>query len=389
MSLKPIVVAGLLIVGIIVLLGCGSGAKPETIKIGVAGPLTGSQSKMGTDVLNGAKLAVEQWNAKGGVLGKQIEIVDRDDEAKEPMAKTVAYELIDANVVGIIGHFNSGCTIPASEDYYRNNIPMITPSATNPKVTERKDPKTGEYYWNIFRVCGRDDVQGERAARFALDKLKVQRVAVMHDKTAYGQGLADYFKKAIEKSGKPEYVVYYGGFDDKEKNFKPYLSTVQEKNPDVLFFGGIYHQAGLLALQMRDIGMKAIFISGDGVIDPEFLKTAGKSAEGSYLTFSELLPFAKGIYDKFPGVRKFMEDYQAQFGQPGPYSIYAYDAANILLSGIEKANSTEGKKIADTIRANEHDSCLGKISFDNKGDILGSFYAIWVVKDGDFYFVEK
>ena len=144
MSLKPIVVVSLLIFGIMVLSDCGSGAKPETIKIGVAGPLTGSQSKMGTDVLNGAKLAVEQWNAKGGVLGKTIEIIDRDDEAKEPMAKTVAYELIDAKVVGIIGHFNSGCTIPASEDYYRNDIPIITPSSTNPRVTERKDPKTGE-----------------------------------------------------------------------------------------------------------------------------------------------------------------------------------------------------------------------------------------------------
>jgi branched-chain amino acid transport system substrate-binding protein len=387
--LKHTVVIGLLIFGIISLLGCGSGAKPETIKIGVAGPLTGSQSKMGTDVLNGAKLAVEQWNAKGGILGKKIEIVERDDEAKEPMAKTVANELIDAKVVGIIGHFNSGCTIPASEDYYRNNIPMITPSSTNPKVTERKDKKTGDYYWNIFRVCGRDDTQGERAARFALEKLKAQRIAVMHDKTAYGQGLADYFKKAIENLGKPEYVVYYGGFDNKEKNFKPYLSTVQEKNPEVLFFGGIYDQAGLLALQMRDIGMKAIFISGDGVIDPEFLKTAGKSAEGSYLTFAELLPFAKDVYEKFPSVKKFNEQYQAKFGQAGPYSVYSYDATNILLSGIEKANNTEGRKIADAIRANEHNSSLGKIRFDNKGDIIGSFYAIWVVKDGEFYFVEK
>ncbi|MFH1226437.1 MAG: branched-chain amino acid ABC transporter substrate-binding protein [Planctomycetota bacterium] len=379
----------------VVLLGCGS--KSDTVKIGVAGPLTGEQSKMGTDVLHGVQLAVDEWNAKGGLWGKtiggmpnkKIEIVQRDDEAKEQQAKTVAEELINAGVVGIIGHFNSGCTIPASETYYRNGVPIITPSSTNPKVTERKDAKTGESYWNVFRVCGRDDVQGERAARYVIEKLKAQRVVVIHDKTAYGQGLANYFKATIEKLGKPENIVYYGGFDAKERNFRPYLSAVQEKNPDVVYFGGIYNQAGLLVLQMRDLGINVPFLSGDGVIDPEFLKTAGKSAEGSCLTFAELLPFAAGIYEKFPAAKKFNEEYQSKFGQAGPYSVYAYDAANILISSIQKANSTDGKKIADVIHKDEHDCCIGKIRFDQKGDIIGSFYVIWEVKNGDFSFVEK
>lgn len=374
----------LIIGGILVgLFGCGSGAKIETIKIGVAGPMTGSQSKMGMDIINGANLAVQQWNAKGGVMGKKIEIIERDDEAKEQMAKTVAYELINAGVVGIIGHFNSGCTLPASDEYYRSGIPIITPSSTNPYVTERKG------YWNVFRICGRDDVQGERAARYAIEKLKAQRLVVLHDKTAYGEGLANYFKKAIEKLGKPEYVVYYGGFANNERNFRPYLSTIQEKNPDAVFFGGIYDQAGLLVLQMRDMGLKVPFISGDGVIDPEFTKTAGKSADNSFLTFPELLPFAPDVYEKFPIAKKFNEDYQSKFGQVGPYSIYSYDAANILLNGIQKANSTDGKKIAEAIRNSEHDCAMGKIKFDAKGDILGSFYGIWEVKDGTFHFVEK
>ena len=364
------------------LLGCGASAKSDVIKIGVAGPLTGSQAKMGADIFNGVKLAVAQWNAKGGVLGKKIEIVGRDDEAKEPQAKTVAFELINAGVVGVIGHFNSGCTIPASEEYFRSKVPIITPSSTNPYVTDRK-------HWNIFRICGRDDAQGERAAQYAVEKLKVQRAVVLHDKTAYGEGLAGCFKKAVEKLAKPGTVVYHGGIDKSETNFKPLLSTIKETNPDSVFFGGIYDQAGLLVLQMRDMGINIPFISGDGVIDPEYLKTAGKSADNSFLTFPELLPFARGIYDKFPEARKFNDEYAAKFGTPGPYSLYAYDAANILISSIHKAGTTDGEKLAEAIHTNEHNCCMGKIKFDDKGDILGSFYAIWTVKDGTFEFVEK
>ncbi|MBI5359038.1 MAG: branched-chain amino acid ABC transporter substrate-binding protein [Planctomycetes bacterium] len=386
--IKRLLSAVLAVVSLIIITGCG-GNSQETIKIGVAGPLTGNQSKMGADVLNGVKLAVDQWNARGGVLGKKIEIIQRDDEAKEQTAKTVALELINANVVGIIGHFNSGCTLPASENYFHSGIPMITPSATNPYVTERKDEKTGQTYWNVFRVCGRDDVQGERAARYVMEKIKAQRIAVVHDKTAYGQGLADYFKTAVEKAGNSEHIVYYGGFSQQEKNFKPYLTTIQEKNPEVIFFGGMYDQGGLFAIQMHDMGIKAVLVSGDGVIDPEFLKTAGPSAEGSILTFAELLPFASDVYEKFPTVKKFNEEYKAKYGQPGPYSIYSYDAANILIDSIQKANSTEGKKIADAIRNNEHECSLGKIKFNEKGDIDGSFYVIWEVKNGEFKFVEK
>lgn len=386
--IKQLLSAVLAIVSLIVITGCG-GNSEETIKIGVAGPLTGNQSKMGADVLNGVKLAVDQWNAKGGVLGKKIEIIQRDDEAKEQTAKTVALELINANVVGIIGHFNSGCTLPAADDYYHSGIPMITPSATNPYITERKDEKSGQTYWNVFRVCGRDDVQGERAARYVMEKIKAQRIAVVHDKTAYGQGLSDYFKTAVEKSGHPEQIVYYGGFSQQEKNFKPYLTTIQEKNPEVIFFGGMYDQGGLFAIQMHDMGIKAVLVSGDGMIDPEFIKTAGPSAEGSILTFAELLPFASDVYEKFPTVKKFNEEYKAKFDQPGPYSIYSYDAANILISSIQKANSTEGRKIADAIRNNEHECSLGKIKFNEKGDIDGSFYVIWEVKNGEFKFVEK
>ncbi len=358
--------------------GCGNGDKPkeDVIKLGVAGPLTGGQSKMGTDVLNGAQLAVDEWNARGGLLGKKIVVVKQDDEANEQLARSVANTLVNENVVGVIGHFNSGCTIPASDVYKEAGIPMITPSATNPYVTGRK-------LFNVFRVCGRDDVQGKVAADYVVDVLKAKRVAILHDKTAYGQGLADYFKKRVEEILGADAVVYYGGFPNKESNFRPYLTPMAEKNPDVYFFGGIYDQAGPLVVQAKDMGITAPLVSGDGVIDPEFLKTARTHADGSFLTFADFLPFEPD-YEKYPDAKKFTEEYRKKFGTPGPYSLYAYDAANILLAGIQNAGGTDGNKVAEAIRDVEHGTALGKVKFDEKGDIAGSFYIMWVVKDGKF-----
>jgi len=355
---------------------CGT-KKDETIRIGVGGPITGGQAKMGADILNGVNLAVEQWNAKGGVLGKKIEVVARDDEANPPTAKNIAYDLMNQNVVGVIGHFNSGCTRPASDVYKEMGVPMITPSSTDPFVTDRK-------YFNVFRVCGRDDVQGPVAADYAIDVMKAKRIAALHDKTSYGEGLANAFRKRVEARLGAEAFVYWGGFPDKESNFKPYLTAMADKNPEAYFFGGIYNQAGPLVVQSKDMGIQATFISGDGVIDPVFLKTAGKCAEGSLLTFADFSP-TEPDFEKYPLAKPFVEGYRTKFQTPpGPYSVYAYDAANILLAAIEKAGSTDGKTVSDAIRSMEHTTSLGKIHFDEKGDIKESFYVVWVVKDGKF-----
>lgn len=348
----------------------------DVIKIGVAGPLTGGQSKMGSDVLNGAQLAVDEWNERGGVLGRKIVIVKQDDEANEQLARSVANTLVNERVVGVIGHFNSGCMIPASDVYKEAGIPVITPSATNPYVTDRG-------YFNVFRVCGRDDVQGQVAAEYVVDVLGCRRIAVLHDKTAYGEGLARYFKETVEKKLGKEAIVYYGGFSNKESNFRPFLTAMAAENPEIYFFGGIYDQAGPLVVQAKDMGITIPLVSGDGVIDPEFLKTAREHAEGTFLTFADFLPFAPD-YEKYPEARKFTERYEEKFGTPGPYSLYAYDATNILLAGIQMAGSTDGRKISDAIRNTEHSTALGKIRFDEKGDIAGSFYIMWEVKDGAF-----
>jgi branched-chain amino acid transport system substrate-binding protein len=351
------------------ILNCFGGCSQQeaVIKIGVAGPMTGGQAKMGTDMLQSVELAVEEWNNHGGLLGKKIVIVKRDDEAKEQQAKSVAYELASEGVVGVIGHFNSGCTIPASEVYKEHMIPMITPSATNPYVTDRG-------HLNIFRVCGRDDQQGKVAAEFAVNTLKAKKCAVLHDKTQYGQGLADEFKKAL---GNRAEVVYYGGFSKEELNFKPYLTKVKEMNPDLWFFGGIYDQAGPLVVQAREVGLTAPFMSGDGVIDPVFLQAAGVAAEGSYLTFAR-------DPEKIPTAKAFLDKYHRKYGPHGPYSIYAYDACNIVLSAIQKANSADGTKVCEQIRNNTHEGAIGPIQFDRKGDIVGSYYIMWIVKDGKF-----
>lgn len=361
----------LLCLGIALIAAAGCQKKSETIKIGVAGPMTGDQSKMGTDFKNGVSLAVEEWNARGGVLGKKIEIIIGDDQHDPKQAVSVANKVVNEGAVGVIGHFNSSCSIPASDIYVRGNIPMISPGSTNPQLTEKG-------YRNVFRVCGRDDQQGKVAADFVSSQLKLKKIAVIHDKTTYGQGLADEFRKALGDKGD---VVFYGGIVQGDKDFKGVLTTIREKKPELVFFGGIYPEMGLLVRQARELGMTAPFMSGDGSIDPKFVEIAGpQAAEGTYLTFS---PDPNNI----PSARDFISKYKAKFGEIGPYSIYAYDAANIMLTAIANAQTAEGDKIVDRLHSMEFSGAMGGIKFDEKGDVTVAPYVVWVTTGGKF--VEK
>ena len=351
----------------IILFGCVKKGE-DVIKIGVAGPMTGDQAKMGTDFKNGVALAIKEWNAKGGVLGKKIVNLIEDDQHDPKQAVSIANKLINEGVAGVIGHFNSSCSIPASDVYNRAGIPMITPASTNPQLTERG-------YQGVFRVCGRDDQQGKVGADFTITQLKLKRVAVIHDKTTYGQGLADEFKKNL---GDKAEVVYYGGIVQGDKDFKSVLTSIKEKKPELIFLGGIYPEGGLLVKQSREIGMTVPFMSGDGVIDPKFIEIAGaEAAEGTYLTFS---PDPNGI----PTAKTFIENYKAEFGEIGPYSIYAYDAANIMLKAIEAAGTTDGKKTMDKLHSMEFSGTLGNIKFDAKGDVTVAPYVVWITKGGKF-----
>ncbi len=361
-------VAVILMIAVAAFLMPGCRKKADTIQIGVAGPMTGDQSKMGMDFRNGVALAVEEWNASGGVLGKKIETIIGDDQHDPKQAVSVANKLVNDGVVGVIGHFNSSCSIPASDIYHRAEIPMISPGSTNPQFTEKG-------YDNVFRVCGRDDQQGKVGAEFVTNRLKLKNVAVIHDKTTYGQGLADEFKKAL---GPGVDVVYYGGIVQGDKDFKSVLTSIREKNPEMIFFGGIYPEAGLLVRQARELGIKAPLMSGDGTIDPKFIGIAGaRAAEGTYLTFS---PDPNNI----PTAKEFIKNYITRFGQIGPYSIYAYDAANILLTAIKEAKSDQGRTVIAKLHSLEFNGAVGKIRFDSKGDVTAAPYVVWITKGGKF-----
>lgn len=347
--------------------GSACSRSSDRIRIAVAGPMTGDQSKQGSDLKNGVELAVAEWNDAGGLLGKRIELLVGDDQHDPKQAVSVANKFVNSGVVGVVGHWNSSASIPASEVYHRAGTPMITPASTNPQVTDRG-------YENVFRVCGRDDQQGRVAAEFVVTQLKAKRVAVLHDKTTYGQGLADEFKKAL---GDRAEVVYYSGIIQGDKDFRGVLTTVASKNPDIYFFGGIYPEGGLLVKQAKEVGLSAPMVSGDGVIDQVFIQIAGAAADGTYLTFSP-------DTTQLPTAQEALKKYRARYGEPGPYSFYAYDAAQVLLQGIREARTTNGFAISQAIRTTAHNGITGRLQFDSKGDRLATQYVVWLTRNGKF-----
>jgi branched-chain amino acid transport system substrate-binding protein len=351
---------------ILLIAGC-THQDDAVIRIGAAGPMTGDQSKMGVDLRNSAELAVAEWNEKGGVLGKKIVLLSADDQADPKQAVSVANKLINQKAVAIVGHWNSSCSIPASKYYHDANIVMISPATTNPRLTLQG-------YKNVFRVCGTDDQQGKVAAEFVLKTIHPKKIAIIHDKTAYGQGLADYFKSAV---GDRVQVVYYGGIIQRDPDYKAVLTTIKQSNPDLYFFGGIYPEAGRLVRQAKEIGMNIPMMTGDGVFDPTFINIAGKSAEGTYVTFGAE---PAGL----PSAKSFVNKYKSKYGEPGPYSIYAYDATNIILSAIAATKTTDGTKVADYISRTVFHGAFGDISFDQNGDVTKAPYVIWQVKGGKF-----
>ncbi len=339
--------------------------KSNIIRIGVAGPMTGDQSVFGWDERHGVKLAVQEWNKKGGVLGRKIEVIVEDDQHDPRQAVAVANRLVSDGVIGVIGHFNSNCSIPASAVYNRAGTPMISHGSTNPQLTEQG-------FNNVFRVCGRDDQQGKIAADFVCNKLKLSRIAIIQDKTTYGQGLADEFRKWLGPGCK---VVYYGTIVQGDKDFRAVLTNVKAQDPDLIYYGGVYPEGGLLAKQARQLGMKAVFMGGDGIMGPEFINIAMTAANGVYATFGPDI-------NKVKTASAFINGYKDLYGEPGPYSIYAYVAATILLTAIENSKTAEPGQIIAYLHTHSFDTALGPIEFDRKGDVVHSPYVVWQVKDG-------
>lgn len=350
----------------VLLIACQS-QQQDVIRIGAAGPMTGDQSKMGIDLRNAAELAITEWNERGGVLGKKIVMIAGDDQADPKQAVSIANKFVNQKVVAVVGHWNSNCSINASAYYHDAKIVMISPASTNPRLTLQG-------FRTVYRVCGTDDQQGGVAAEFVLKTLQPRRVAVIHDKTTYGQGLADYFKKAVENRAQ---IVYYDGIVSKDPDYKAVLTTMKDKKPDVYFFGGVYPEAGRLVRQAKEVGLTIPMITGDGVYDPTFINIAGKAAEGTYVTFGK---DPAGLTT----ARSFNEKYRKVYGEPGPYSIYAYDAANIILTAIKATGSTDATTVAEYIAKNTFQGAFGEISFDKNGDVIKAPYVVWQVRNGKF-----
>ncbi len=367
------------------LTGCGEEKKPEPakpvvqappppppsveIKIGHVGPLTGSIAHLGKDNENGARMAVDEANAaKIKIDGKDAKFVfvPEDDQADPKVGTTVAQKLVDAKVAGVVGHLNSGTSIPASAIYNQAGIPVISGSATNPKLTEQG-------FKNQFRVVGRDDQQGPAIASYLAVNAKPKTVAIIDDATAYGEGLANEVEKTL-KEAKIKVLPREKG-TDKTADWKAVLTKLKGKKPDAIFYGGMDATGGLLVKQGRELGIKAVFAFGDGACTEEMAKLAGDAAE--WLLCSQAgIPVAAA--DK-----KFLDSYKAKFNVvPILYSPFTYDAANLLIEAIKKANSPDPAKYLPELAKIEYKGATGTIAFDEKGDRKDAEMTIFTMKGG-------
>ncbi|MBK5962049.1 branched chain amino acid ABC transporter substrate-binding protein [Rhodoplanes elegans] len=338
-----------------------TGAAQAQIRMGVGGPMTGGSAAFGAQLKQGVEQAVQDINAAGGIMGQKIELSAGDDRGDPKEGVSVANKFAADGIKFVVGHFNSGVTMPASEVYQDNGMLAITPAATNPKITERK-------MWNMFRVCGRDDQQGGMAGAIIADKFKGKRVAVVHDKTTYGQGLADETRKAMNAKGIKE--VLYEGVNKDDKDFTALVSKLKAANPDLVYWGGLHDTGGLILRQMRDQGVKAPLMGGDGLADDEFASIAGPGAEGTLMTFS---PDPRTN----PKNKAIVEAFRKRGFEPQAYTLYSYAIVQIMKAAIEEAKSTDPKKVAAVLATGKpFDTVLGTLAFDKKGDISNDGYLV-------------
>ena len=358
------------------LAGCGqdvtpvkTGAQPEvTVTLGHSGPLTGSIAHQGKDDENGVALALEQANARGVAIGGKrvtFRMISEDDQGDPKVGTLVAQKFVDAKVAAVIGHLNSGVSIPASEIYARAGIPMVTGSATNPDLTERG-------LKNVFRVVGRDDQQGPAIAAYLVQQLRAKSAAIVDDKTAYGEGLASEVEKALRAAGVT--IVGRERTTDKETDFKAILTRIKVRAPDVVFHGGMDATGGLMLKQARELGLKAVFAFGDGACTDEMAQLAGPAGEG--LACSQAgIPASSASPD-------FLKAFNAKFGPTKLYAPFFYDATNVVIAAMQAADSVDPAKFGPKIFEVTLQGATGAIAFDAKGDRKSPDMTILTMKGG-------
>jgi branched-chain amino acid transport system substrate-binding protein len=350
-------------------------AQEQVVKIGHVGPVSGAIAHLGKDNEWGARLAIEELNAKGvSINGKKIklELVAEDDAADPKQGTAAAQKLVDAKVSGVIGHLNSGTTIPASKIYSDAGIPQISPSSTNPKYTRQG-------YKTAFRVVADDVHLGGTLGRYAVNELKGKTIAVIDDRTAYGQGVAEEFEKAVKAAGGN--LVGHEFTTDKATDFMPILTTLKGKKPDIIFFGGMDAVGGPMMKQMKSLGIKAKFMGGDGICTNEMIKLAGDAMADGQVVCAE----AGGVDG---ALKKGMDDFSAKFKKRFNddvklYSPYVYDAVYVMVDAMQRAKSTEpAKYLPELAKTSGFKGVTGTISFDAKGDIKNGALTLYTFKAG-------
>ncbi len=341
----------------------------DTIRVACAGPMTGSNAAAGDQMKIGAMQAIEDLNAKGGVLGKKL-VLDVADDACDPrQAVSVANQIAGRKTVFVAGHYCSGSSIPASKVYAEEGVLQISPASTNPKFTD-------EGSWNTFRVCGRDDQQGAIAGAYLAKQFKGQKIAILHDNSAYGKGLADETKKALNKAGVTE--TLYSAYTAGEKDYNAVVSRLKGAGIQVIYLGGYYTEAGLILRQAKEQGMAVTLVGGDALVTKDFWQISGAAGEGTLMTFS-------ADPRNRPQAKELVARFKAKNVDPEGYVLYTYAAFQIWAAAATKIKSTDPKKVAAELKAQgPWQTVLGPIGFDKKGDVTVPDYVFYVWKGGNY-----
>ncbi len=357
-----------LVAGVAVATALGAVAAQADITVATAGPMTGQYATFGAQMKAGAEQAVADINAKGGVLGQKLVLEIGDDACDPKQAVAVANQMVNKGIKLMAGHFCSGSSIPASAIYRDEGIVQITPASTNPQLTEQG-------FENVFRTCGRDDVQGAVAGAFLAKTYAGKKIAFVHDKTAYGKGLADETLKAYQAAGGQEamYEAYTAG----EKDYSALVSKLKQAGIDVLYVGGYHTEAGLIVRQMREQGMKTVLVSGDALVTDEYWAITGDAGEGTLMTFS---PDPRKNAVAAPVVKAFRD----KGIEPEGYVLYTYAAIQSWAQAVTKAGSTDTKKVIAALHANTFETVLGKTGFNDKGDQTAPAYLFYIWKNGKY-----
>ena len=362
------------LIAVFISIGCGIATAQTEIKVGIAGPLSGSNLPMGEQQEVGAQKAVDHLNDKGGLLGKKIVVTSVDDACKARQAEAVARQLVSEGVVFVVGHVCSAASLAASKIYEKAGIIMISPASTNPKVTDERGP-------NVFRVIGRDDQQGTIAGDYLAENHSKSRIAIIHDGQAYGLGLVEFTKRQLNKRGVTE--VMFDSYIADQKDYKSIVDKLVNKKIDVLYIGGYLVDIGIILRQAKKELPNLRLISSDALVDVQFLFIAGKAGEGSYFTFGPDMRLKPEARDVVAAIRE--EDAY----EPEGYTLYSYGAVQAWAQAVEQAGSLKPKAVIKALREGSFDTVLGKIGFDEKGDVTGIDTFVWYVFGKEDYSLVK